>query len=108
MRRGRVFSCDEQPRRIAAFEQRGLGHAIEQRRREPRGVFARELSGGFDSPDDAAFDATHGIEAAHVRDVGGLARPGRDGAEARHDRDLERRMFAEFGALLGADSSRGP
>ena len=39
-------------------------------------------------PDDAALDAAHGVEPADVRDVGGLARPGRDGAEARHDDDL--------------------
>ncbi len=38
----RLF-LDEEPRGIAALEQRRLGHAIEQRRREPRGVLAREL-----------------------------------------------------------------
>jgi hypothetical protein len=97
---GTCLFLDEEPRRIAALEQRRLGHAIEQRRREPRGVFARDLAGGFNSPDDAAFDASHGIETAHVRNVGGLARPGRDRAEARYHRDLERRMFAGFRALL--------
>ena len=35
-----------------------------------------------------------------MRNVGGLARPGRDRAEARHHRDLERRLLAHFRALL--------
>ena len=40
-------------------------------------------------PDDAALDPSHRFEATYMRDVGGLARPGRDGAETRHDDDLD-------------------
>ena len=40
--------------------------------------------GGIQVEMHATFDAPHGGQVAHLRDVGGLARPGRSGAGPRH------------------------
>ena len=104
VRSGAWLRADEQPRRLGAVEQRGLGHAVEQRRRQrAQSRRATAASRGSMRPDDAALDAAHGVESAHVRDVGGLARPGRNGAEARHDDDLGCRRPTVAAARLRAD-----
>ena len=90
----------EQPRGLGALEQHGLGHAIEQRRRERAQLLRESAPGvGDQRPHDAALDAAHRFEAAHVRDVGGLARPGRDGAETRHHDDLGARTVRSAAGL---------
>ena len=100
VRSGRVASCANSRAASARSQQHGFGHAIEQRRGQLRAV--RRADSGSSArkrPHDAALDAAHGVQPAHLRDVGGLARPGRDRAEARHDDD--------FGARPASRCTRG-
>ena len=84
----REIDCDQRPRRHMAEQLRRsvqgiehrLGHAIVQHRRDlpPAAGCAFGVIG------DAALYAPHRRQAALARDVGGLGRPGRDRADARH------------------------
>jgi len=74
----------EQPRSVRRVEQHFLGHAVEQHRRnepQPPGAERRRRP---QPVGDTALDAAHRGEPAHLCDIGCLARPGRDGAGARH------------------------
>ncbi len=66
---------------LADVDQDRLGHAIVDRGAE--GLLVVDLA--EHGPRDAALDAPHALEAARAADVGGLGRPRRDRAEARHD-----------------------
>ncbi len=80
--RPRRFPVEEARRLAGAIEHR-FGHAIVQRAGQRRLV-------GHLAPHrvaDAALDPPHAQQATAVRDVGGLGRPGGDGAEARHDEE---------------------
>ncbi len=70
----------EEARHLVERAQHRLGHAVVQPGGERRLVRA-------DVVDRAALDAPHRRKSAVARDVGGLRRPGRDGAEPRHDQE---------------------
>ena len=61
----------------------GFRHAIVQQRQD-----RADVPGGVEVINRAALDAADRAEAAVVRDVGGLRRPGRDRAGPRRDKDL--------------------
>src|SRR5438874_4997525 len=84
----------EQARHLGRVEQRHLGHAIEERRRERSEAGGAEGARRLEAVLDAALDAPYRLEPAHPGDVGGLARPGRDGAGARHDQHEVRRALS--------------
>jgi hypothetical protein len=81
----------EQRMRILGAAQHGFGHAVMQQRGDGSDGCIGQLSGSAQDAGlemhgvrDAALDPVHMRHAAVVRDVGGLAGPGRNGAEARH------------------------
>jgi hypothetical protein len=63
--------------------EQGLGHPVVQQRRKDRDLLSRERLRRNQAESDQAFNAPHDLEPATVDDIGGLARPGRDGADAR-------------------------
>ncbi len=80
----------EQQRRIGIDREHAFGHAIVQQRSQSLPGAGIERAGteqsalAFHEKPRAAFNAQHRLEPAVVRDVGGLAGPRRDRAEARH------------------------
>ncbi len=62
-----------------------LGHAIVQAAGDQLGLGIAELAGDVES--DTAFQALDFFQAAVTRDITGLARPGRDGAEPRQNQE---------------------
>jgi hypothetical protein len=70
----------EQARRLVERAQHRLRHAVMEPGGERRGIRAEVVH-------RAALDPNHRRKAAVARDVGGLRRPGRDGAEPRHDHE---------------------
>src|SRR2546429_4136732 len=91
----------EQACRLRAIEQRHLRHAVDEYRREAREALAPQGPGGAYAVLDAALDPPHAREPAYARNVGRLARPGRDRAAARHHQHalararLRRRLRSE-------------
>ena len=85
---GERHGCDLMEQAFGGLEriQDGLGHAVVQRiRRAPAGPRNHRRQ----SERDAALDPLHRVEAAMVRDVGGLRRPGRDRPQpGDHDEHL--------------------
>ncbi len=84
LHRLRRLAHEEAQGRVA-LDQRHFRHPVVQQCAQLAELYLRQRLTRLDAIFDAALDATHGGEAADVRDVGGLARPGRSGADARHD-----------------------
>ncbi len=78
----------EQARGLAASQQHRLRHTVEQRRRERAQLVRGKLLRRGQGPHDATLDAQHRIQAADMRNVGRLARPGGNRAETRHHDEL--------------------
>ena len=103
VRNGRGASCENN---CAASSSEKIAASV--MRSYSAGAIARSCSGataaGAHFVRNTALDALDRIETANVRDVGGFARPGRDGARPRNDDD---RML---GVRRGAAPSgaRGP
>ncbi|MNQ47520.1 hypothetical protein D3C85_613650 [compost metagenome] len=76
------FGVTEQRRGVLHIGQHQLGHAVMQQVRGPLQLGFAQLAGNVVG--DAALDALDLRQAAVARDVAGLARPGRDGAETRN------------------------
>ena len=97
----------EQLRCVVEREDRRFGHAVVQRRRD-RIAAARRVSaaGARNAIGDAALDALDRIETADVRDVGRLARPGRDRAGTRDDDDRAFAALALSAAALARRAGR--
>ena len=99
----------EEGGRVRRVEQRRLGHPVVKGRGERRELGRLELlaadqarqqaAAGLDAEFDAALDAAHAGHPAVVRDVGGLAGPGRHGAQPRNDPD----RLAARGRRVGRD-----
>ena len=67
----------EQPTGVVEGAKHRLGHAVVQQAQNQRVIRIHKKG-------SAPLDALHAREAAVARDVAGLRRPGRNGAEARH------------------------
>jgi hypothetical protein len=57
----------------------GFDHAVVEQRQDGFELVCREVSWGVKAVSDAALDAFDGVHAAIVQNVGGFARPGRNG-----------------------------
>ncbi|MNZ86854.1 hypothetical protein D3C78_1056930 [compost metagenome] len=75
----------EQRLRLIHLRQNQLGHAVVQYRGDQLGLGRGQLAGHVVG--DAALEALDLGQAAVAGDVAGLARPRRDGAEARHHQE---------------------
>ncbi|MNH34723.1 hypothetical protein D3C76_1362320 [compost metagenome] len=75
----------EQAGGLFQLAQDNLGHTVVQHLGDQRSVGLAQLTG--DVVGDTAFQALDVLQAAVMGDVAGLARPGRDGAEARQDQE---------------------
>jgi len=89
----------EQLDHVVVGEHRGFGHPIVERRRHRLQVFGRQRRGAAHEVGDAALDALDGAQAAHLRDVGRLARPGRDRSRPGNDHDERRTLLRRLGRL---------
>ncbi|MCY1358664.1 hypothetical protein D9M69_452060 [compost metagenome] len=90
----------EQPLGLLQAAQHQLGHAVVQGLGDQRGAGIVEFAA--DVVGDPPFEAFDLRQAAVAGDVGGLARPRRDGAEARHHQEqpTARLLHRHAGAVL--------
>ena len=85
----------EQRLAVEAGVDHGFGHAVVQAGGRPgqgafvEGLAAEQATLGRERVADAALDAAHRRQAAIAGDVGGLAGPGRHGAQARDDQQFQ-------------------
>ncbi len=82
----RGFGLQEQALGLVQVVQHALGHAVVDQRPQQGQFVVREQPAvrAGETVEHAALDAADLGQAAVVGDVGGLGRPGRDGAEARY------------------------
>jgi len=71
----------KQARALGLAREHRLRHAVVKR--TAQGLLVVDFTRDFKA--DAALDTPHLLEATELRDVGGLGRPGGDGAKARRD-----------------------
>ncbi len=74
----------EQVVRRVERRQHRLGHPVVEKRENAFASVGREME------DRSALDAAHEVQVAEPRDVGGLGRPGGDGAQPRRHQDFGR------------------
>ncbi len=96
----------EEPLRVLDARHPRFDHTVVEHGRQ-RGELRRleRLCGSY-SIGDAALDAANRSEAAHVRDIGGLARPRRNRARARHDQDQLAGFIARFEVRAVGEQAR--
>ena len=68
----------------------GLRHPIMQQGLDAASRLGRQRPGCLHVINNTALDAHDAVQPAMMGDVGGLARPGRDGAQTRHDQTPQR------------------
>ena len=91
-------ACPELSRRAGNVGNHGFCHAVVQQRQHGLffGIRQRLAALGLQVKQHAALDARDLRQGAMARDVGGFGRPGRDGAQARHDQQA-RYLALEMG-----------
>ena len=97
-------TCAKRRRRPRARSQDRFGHPVVQQRRS---ALASGVTGAGQVVGVPRSMRRTAVQAAVARDVGGLRRPGRDGAEARDDHDQARaRWLGRRGGPYSSSRSR--
>ena len=96
-------SAGEHVLQIGGCSQHRFGHRIVQ----VGECCGRKLTHAVEQIQSAAFDALHTVQPADFRDVGGLARPRAQGADARHDVERAVGSRQRIGRRLQQPAQRG-